>query len=94
MWYRGGGIGHLATQQCNETLLADKHTLWEEPQDSDEESDKPVGEEGNGEGEEDSDEEGNETDSKDESVREENDDELAVATNDVEVVNAAGLAVL
>jgi hypothetical protein len=50
--------------------------------------------EGNGEGEEDSDKEGDETDSEDKSVREENDDELAVATNDVEVVNAAGLTVL
>jgi hypothetical protein len=75
-------------------LLADKHTLREEPQDGDEESDEPVGEEGNGEGEEDSDEEGDETDSEDKSIREENNDELAVATNDVEVVNAAGLAVL
>jgi hypothetical protein len=50
--------------------------------------------EGNGEGEEDGDKEGDETNSEDKSIREENDDELAVATNDVEVVNAAGLAVL
>ena len=26
MQYHGGGVGHLATRQCNRTLLADKHT--------------------------------------------------------------------
>jgi hypothetical protein len=25
MRYRGGGVGHLATRQCNKVLLADKH---------------------------------------------------------------------
>ena len=25
MRYHGGGVGHLATRQCNNTLLADKH---------------------------------------------------------------------
>ena len=27
MRYRGGGVGHTATQQCDEILLADEHTL-------------------------------------------------------------------
>ena len=26
MQYRGGGVRHMATWQCNRTLLADKHT--------------------------------------------------------------------
>ena len=26
MRYCGGGVGHLATRQCNRTLLTDKHT--------------------------------------------------------------------
>lgn len=33
MRYRGGGVGHLATRQCNKTLLADEHTLLAEPDD-------------------------------------------------------------
>ena len=27
MWYHGGGVRHMATQQCNRTLLADEHTV-------------------------------------------------------------------
>src|ERR1700761_7045132 len=27
MHYHGGGVGHLATWQCNQTLLADEHTV-------------------------------------------------------------------
>ena len=27
MRYRGGGVGHTATRQCNNILLADEHTL-------------------------------------------------------------------
>ena len=26
MQYRRGGVGHMATRQCNRTLLADEHT--------------------------------------------------------------------
>ena len=26
MQYRGGGVGHVATWQCNEMLLTDEHT--------------------------------------------------------------------
>ena len=26
MRYRGGGVGHMATWQCDRTLLADEHT--------------------------------------------------------------------
>ena len=26
MRYRGGGVRHMATRQCNRTLLADEHT--------------------------------------------------------------------
>ena len=31
MQYCSGGVGHLATQQCNNTLLADKHTFVADP---------------------------------------------------------------
>jgi hypothetical protein len=31
MRYRGGGVGHLATRQCNKSLLADKHTFVADP---------------------------------------------------------------
>jgi hypothetical protein len=53
MRYRGGGVGHLATRQCNKTLLADEHTLLAEPDEpavpvaepgSDEDSESEVGE--------------------------------------------------
>jgi hypothetical protein len=51
---RGGGVGHMATRQCNEVLLADKHTLLqEEPPaqdgDSDEDPDEPAREGNEGE---------------------------------------------
>jgi hypothetical protein len=103
MRYRGGGVGHLATRQCNKTLLADKHTFREEPQDSDEDSDNSAGEGIPGEGEEEGDEdnpgegeeegeEGDNSDGDDDGIREENDDDLVVASNDVEVVTAAGFA--
>jgi hypothetical protein len=36
MRYQGGGVRHLATRQCNEVLLADKHTLVTGVQDIDE----------------------------------------------------------
>ena len=103
MWYCRGGVGHLATQQCNRTLLADKHTVWEDPQDGNEDSDKSGEEGGPGEGEEEGDEdnpgegeeegkEGDNSDGNDDGIREENDDDLVVASNDVEVVTAAGFA--
>lgn len=91
MRYRGGGVGHMATRQCNEVLLADKHTLLrEEPpaqdSDSDEEPDEPAGEGNEGE------EEDDESDGDDKGVREENDDDLVAANNEVELVTAAGFA--
>src|ERR1700677_883308 len=95
MRYRGGGIGHLATRQCNKTLLADKHTLREDLQDSDEDSDKSAGEgeEGNP-GESEEEDNGDDDDSNsnvdDDGVREEDDVYIAVATNDVNVITAAG----
>ena len=55
MWYHGGGVGHLATQQCNKMLLADKHTFQEDPQDSNEDSDNSAGEGIPGEGKEEGD---------------------------------------
>jgi hypothetical protein len=47
MQYHGGGVGHMATWQCNEVLLADKHMLLQEEPlaqdgDSDEDPDKPA----------------------------------------------------
>ena len=103
MWHHRGGVSHLATQQCNRTLLADKHTVQEDPQDGNEDSDKSGEEGGPGEGEEEGDkdnpgegeeegEEGNNSDSDDDGIREENDDDLVVASDDVKVVTAAGFA--
>ena len=88
MRYHGGGVGHLATWQCSKTLLADKHTFQEDPQDSNEDSDNSAGEGILGEGEEEGnegnpgegEEEGNGDDSngKDDGVREEeNNDDIA-----------------
>ena len=101
MRYCGGGVGHLATWQCNKMLLADKHTFQEDPQDSDEDSDNSVGkgtpgegkEEGNegnpGEGEEEGD--GDDSNGEDDGVREEeNDDDIAASNNDVNVISAVG----
>ena len=46
MQYRGGGVGHTATRQCDEILLTDEHTLL-----PDEyaflEVDEPTGNQGN-----------------------------------------------
>ena len=46
MQYRGGGVGHTATWQCNKILLADEHTLLPDeyvfP-----EVDEPTGNQGN-----------------------------------------------
>jgi hypothetical protein len=91
MQYHGGGVRHMATQQCNEVLLADKHMLLqEEPpaqdSDSDEDPDKPAREGNEGE------EEGDESDDEDEGVREENDNDLVAANNNVKLVTAAGFA--
>jgi hypothetical protein len=58
MRYRRGGVGHLATWQCNKTLLADEHTVLADPDEptfpvpvadptSDEDSDSEVGESDN-----------------------------------------------
>jgi hypothetical protein len=30
MRYRGGGVGHLGTRNCNKILLADEHTPLED----------------------------------------------------------------
>jgi hypothetical protein len=60
MWYHGGGVGHIATQKCNKTLLADEHTVF-----ADEyafpEVDEPTGDQGNESGK-DSDNDGDEAD--------------------------------
>jgi hypothetical protein len=36
MRYRGGGVGHIATRQCNSALLSDKHALPGDVRDVDE----------------------------------------------------------
>lgn len=88
MRYRGGGVGHMPTRQCNEVLLADKHTLLrEEPPAQDSDSD----EDSAGDGNEDE-EAGNESDGEDEGIGEVNDDDLVAADNDVELLTAAGFA--
>ena len=50
MRYRGRGVGHLATRQCNQILLADKHTLRDDISDGDEDLEPLVGPEGEEDG--------------------------------------------
>jgi hypothetical protein len=111
MRYRGGGVGHLATQQCNEVLLADKHTLVTGVQDIDET--ESVGSSGVRDDESDKGDKGGEDDEgdkgdKDEGDKDDEDDEdsddeathdvnnglLVSATNDVDLITAAGFALL
>jgi hypothetical protein len=88
MRYRGGGVGHMATRQCNEALLADRHTLLGDTQDNDDALAELVGYEHN--------KEGNESEDEDiEGPGDDNDDELVIsATNDIDIITAAGLALL
>lgn len=88
MWYHGGGVGHLGTRNCNKILLADEHTPLEDecarPEDAGEplvalEEHRSGGEES--EGEEDDREEGG-------------DNELILATSDLDIITAAGYAAL
>ena len=46
MRYRGGGVGHTATRQCNNILLADEHTLLPDEY-TFPEVDEPIGNQGN-----------------------------------------------
>ena len=46
MRYRGGGVGHTATQQCNNILLIDEHTLLPDEY-AFSEVDEPTGNQGN-----------------------------------------------
>ena len=46
MQYRGGGVGHTATRQCDEILLADEHTLLPDEY-AFPEVDEPTGNQGN-----------------------------------------------
>jgi hypothetical protein len=86
MRYRGGGVGHLATRQCNRTLLADEHTevadedlfLTVEPE--------PIENQDDGSEGEDSDEVGNDS---------EGDDNVALDNlNDRDLVILAGFTAL
>ena len=93
MRYRGRGVGHLSTRQCNKTLLADKHSCQEEPQVSDEDSEdsEPAGEGGDHDEGTKEDSASDESDDEDDGVREENDDRLIVATTDLDILAAAGI---
>jgi hypothetical protein len=87
MRYRGGGVGHLATRQCNEVLLADKHAPFDENGVTSE-SVVPMGDQFG------------ETDTEDEDEvegeREEDhdDEQLAGATHDTDIIAVAGFAAL
>ena len=86
MRYRGGGVGHMATRQCNGTLLADEHTevadedlfLTVEPELRENQDDESEGE--------DLDEVGNDS---------EGDDNVALDNlNDRDLVDVAGFTAL
>jgi hypothetical protein len=88
MRYRGGGVGHMATRQCNEALLANRHTLLGDTQYNDNVLAEPVGYEHN--------EEGNESEDEDvEGPGDDDDYELVIsATNDIDIITTAGFALL
>jgi hypothetical protein len=99
MRYRGGGVGHIGTRHCNEVLLADEHAppdtsdiavspaVLGEDQDSDDEAWQ-----GEGEGNDGGDEDGG----VDGGLRGDgnNDEWVVAASNDLDIVTAAGFAVL
>ena len=84
MRYRGGGVGHLATRQCNEVLLADKHP--------------PLGENTGSTSAVPMEDQFSETEDEDEAEGERDEDHedglLAGAINDVDIVAVAGFAAL
>ena len=88
MRYRGGGVGHIGTRQCNKILLRDEHPALGEIFDSVTEL---AGSQG---AESDSDSEGKDEDEDDEDGGED-DNELTLTQagewNDFDIVAAAGL---
>jgi hypothetical protein len=89
MRYRGGGVGHLATRQCNEVLLADKHTPFVEN------SSTPAAHMGPGDQFGETDEEhAEDEDEAGDDTEEDNDDQLAGARHDADIVAVAGFAAL
>lgn len=101
MRYRGGGVGNMTTCQCNEVLLADKHTPFGE--NTDVPIPAPTGDQLSGtedEGDDVANEgEGNvadegESDAVDEGDEERNDELLAAATHDTQIIREAGFAAL
>ena len=86
MRYRGRGVGHLATRQCNEVLLADKHTPFVEN------SSTSAAHMGDQFGE--TDEEQADEDEAGDDTEEDNDDQLAGARHDVDIFAVAGFAAL
>ncbi|KAH9017840.1 hypothetical protein EDB84DRAFT_1566683 [Lactarius hengduanensis] len=97
MRYRGGGVGHLGTRQCNEFLLADEHRPINETQDADEplaELEESQGSDSESEGEDEGVSEG-EDEGESDRGEDDNDDELVLAaSNDLDIVTAVGLAAL
>ena len=81
MRYRGGGVGHLTTHQCNLVLLADKHAPFVEKTNIP--SLEPTGDQLSGS------EDGG--DGGDEDC---NDEQLAAATHDAEIIAEAGFGAL
>ena len=82
MRYRGGGVGHLTTRQCNEVLFADKHTPFDEntnipslvpPDQASRTEDE--GDEGEGD-------------------KDRNDEQLAAAIHDTDIITMAGFGAL
>ena len=108
MRYRGGGVGHLATRQCNQILLANKHTLWDDISDGDEDLEPLVGPEGKedgqpegggrGDGEEDGQEDvqedSNEDGDDDRLDDDDNDEHILEATDEVDMIIEAGFDAL
>lgn len=85
MRYRGGGVGHLATRQCNKTLLADEHTLLAQSEEIGDTLHESIG---------DQDSETEDEDRAESEGDEDRMDLIAGVTNDLDIVTLAGFAAL
>ena len=87
MRYRGRGVGHLATWQCNEVLLVDKHTPFVEDSST---SDAPMADQICEMDEDHAEDE----DEAEDDTEDDNDDQLAGARHDVDIIAVAGFGAL
>ena len=95
MRYRGGGVGHVSTWQCDEGLLADNLGNVQDT-DSDEALAEPAssGSEGGDDAMDDGPEDKDEDKDKDKASGDDDDQIVIGSANDVDIIAAAGFASL